>query len=273
MKLLVTYFSATGNTKKMAQVIGKAFSQSGAEVDEKDITSLADRKDPIDLAPYDAVVFGFPVYVNRAPAIMREWLKSLDGAGKKCSTFFTYGGVNAHPAHHSTRNILEAQNFELVSSAEFPGVHTFNRAGFEAMVGRPDDPDFETAKEYAEKTMKRFSGDDSGLPGEFPKGVADEKMLDQMEQGMKKMVPQFPSRLGEDCSMCEECEDLCPSGAMDAETGECDKDKCILCLRCVDICPDEVLKFCDLSPMWKTVLEKVGKTKEELAQKKSILYF
>jgi putative NADPH-quinone reductase/NAD-dependent dihydropyrimidine dehydrogenase PreA subunit len=273
MKILVTYFSPTSNTKKIANKIVKAFTESGAQVDEKDITSFSDRSGPMELSTYDAVVFGFPIYVNRAPAIMRQWLKSLDGGGKKCSTFFTYGGINSHPAHRSTRSILEGQNFELVSSADFPGAHTFNRAGWEAMSGRPDDSDFNIAKEYAQKTIMRFSGEDEGRPGEFPEGAGDDKTLDQMEIGMKTMIPQFPSRMGEDCSMCLDCENLCPSDAMDAKTGEADKEKCILCLRCVDICPDEILKFSDLAPLFKSVLERVKQTKEGLLEKKSKLYF
>ena len=50
--------------------------------------------------------------------------------------FFTYGGFGVHPAHHATREILEERHFRVVSSAEFLGAHTFNRAGWEAMVDR-----------------------------------------------------------------------------------------------------------------------------------------
>jgi ferredoxin len=273
MKILVVYFSPTSNTKKIAAGIIQAFTENGAQVDEKDITSLSDRSAPLDLSQYDAVSFGFPIYVSRAPAIIREWLRTLDGGRKRSSTFFTYGGMTNHPAHRSTRAILEGQNFEVVSSAEFLGMHTFNRVGWEAMEGRPDQSDLDTAKEYAVKTMKRFSGEDEDRPADFPKGRADDNALDQMEVGWKATIPQFPSRMGEDCSMCMDCENLCPSGAIDAEKGEADKDKCILCLRCVDICPEEVLQFCDLSKMFDAMLGRQGKTKEEIAGKKSKLFF
>ena len=39
MKVLVVYFSATGNTAKMAKVIKESFIELGVEVDEYDITS------------------------------------------------------------------------------------------------------------------------------------------------------------------------------------------------------------------------------------------
>ncbi len=273
MKILVVYFSPTTNTKKIATGIIKAFTENGAQVDEKDITSLSGRRRPLDFTQYDAVSFGFPIYISRAPAIMREWLGTLDGGGKKSSTFFTYGGITNHPAHRSTRAILEGQKFEVVSSAEFLGMHTFNRAGWEAMEGRPDQSDLDIAKEYAVKTMKRFSGEDKDRPAEFPKGRADDSALDKMEVSWKTTIPQFPSRMGEDCSMCMDCEDLCPSGAIDAEKGEADRDKCILCLRCVDTCPDEVMKFCDQSKMFNNMLGRLGTTKEEIAGKRSKLFF
>ncbi len=273
MKILVTYFSPTSNTKTIATAIIKAFTESGIQVVEKDITSFSDRSGPIDFSQYDAVSFGFPIYVSRAPAIMREWLKTLDGGGIKASTFFTYGGITNHPAHRSTRAILEGQNFEVVSSAEFLGMHTYNRVGWEAMVGRPDQSDLDTAKEYAVKTMKRFSGEDEDRPAEFPKGRADDDALDQIEINWKNTNPQVPSRMGEECSMCMACENHCPSGAIDAKKGEADKDNCILCLRCVDRCPDEILKYCDQSKMFDDMLVRLGTTKEEIARKKSKMFF
>ena len=43
MNLLLCYFSATGNTAKVAGVIGDAFRQMGVRVEEKDITPQSDR--------------------------------------------------------------------------------------------------------------------------------------------------------------------------------------------------------------------------------------
>ncbi len=272
MDILIAYFSSTGNTRKMAEAVSEAFSDLGAKVTARDVTSFKDREENLDLSGHDAVVFGFPIFVNRAPAIMREWLGTLEGGGRKCSTFFTYGGVNSHPAHRSTRAILEGKGFDLVSSAEFLGEHTYNRAGWEAMVGRPDESDLEVAREYAAKTLARFKGEDRGRPGEFPEGKSDDKTLDQIEKGMRASVPQLPSRMGADCGMCMDCQDLCPTSAMDAQKGEAARDKCILCLRCLAVCPENALKFADMSAFWKSILAQRGETRESLAQKKSRLY-
>ena len=57
IKILIVIFSATGNTAKMAEVIQKKLKQLGADIEEKDITSYDDRKAPLDLTPYHAVIF------------------------------------------------------------------------------------------------------------------------------------------------------------------------------------------------------------------------
>ena len=272
MHVLLVYFSATGNTSKIGRVIKSELEQLGARVDEYDITSYQDRQRQLDVGPYDAVVFGFPVHSHRAPRVAREWLTSLDGSGKKCSTFFTYGGFQIHPAHHTTRQILETQGFHLVSSAEFLGAHTFNLGGWTAMEGRPDDSDYKLAREYTVETYNRFTGEMPDTLQDFERTDQTEEHLDAIEAYRFYVVTQGPSRLGEECSMCMLCEDLCPTEAMDAERGETDRSKCIACLRCVATCPDEVLKINDLCQMWPIQLQIQNETEEGLVRKVSRLY-
>ena len=67
MKILLAYFSATGNTAKMAKMIKESFVALGVEVAEYDITSNSSRQEKIDLEPYQAMVFGAPIHSWRAP--------------------------------------------------------------------------------------------------------------------------------------------------------------------------------------------------------------
>ena len=268
MKVLIVYFSATGNTAKMAGVIKEKFEELGAEVDVRDVTSQAKRPATIDMTPYQAAVFGAPIHSWRAPRVFREWLSNQDGKGMKCSMFFTYGGFQVHPTHYSTKQILEQRNFRVVSSAEFPGVHTFNIGGWKAMDGRPDDSDFDLAREYAAKTYRRFTGEDAGLLGEMEKTQHTEEFLDSIEVYRFKALTQLPTREGRECSMCMVCEEVCPTGAMNAEAGQAEKGVCIGCLACVANCPDEVLKINDMTPSWANKL-KLEKLDEESMKKKT----
>jgi len=272
MKVLIAYFSATGNTGRIAKVIGERFTELGVDVTTADITSSASRQEKIDLAPYQAVVFGAPIHVCRAPRVVREWLSTLDGQHKKCSMFFTYGGFGVHPTHYSTKQILEARNFRVVSSAEFLGAHTYNLGGWKGMEGRPDASDFAVARDYADLTYKRFAGEDDGVLGEMEKTEYTEEQLDGAEAHRFKILTQLPTRGGEECSMCLICEESCPAAAMDAEAGEADRGKCIACLACVANCPDSALKINDMRKSWTVRLEMENATEESLKGKKSRIY-
>jgi menaquinone-dependent protoporphyrinogen IX oxidase/ferredoxin len=272
MNILILYFSATGNTAKMATVIEERFAEAGGKVTMSNITSYTNRQEKIDLAPYDAIVLGSPVHSRRAPRVVREWLRTVDGQGKKCSMFFTYGGFGVHPAHYSTRKILEEQHFRVVSSAAFLGAHTFNLGGWKAMEGRPDERDFEVARAYVERTYKRFTDEDASLLGELEKTEYSEETLDSVEAVRFKVVTQLPTRGGEGCGMCLVCEELCPTGAMVAESGEADKGKCIACLGCVANCPESVLKINDTSHSWSFKLGKEQVTEEILRKQESVIY-
>ena len=272
MKVLILYFSATGNTAEIAKVIGETFTELGGNVDVMDITSNSSRQEKIDLAPYEAVVFGAPIHSHRAPRVVREWMGTLEGQGKKCSMFFTYGGFGVHPTHYSTQKILEAQNFIVVSSADFLGAHTFNIGGWKAMVNRPDKSDFDIAREYADITFKRFTGEDDGVLGEMEKTEQTEEFLDTIESFRFNVLTQLPTRGGEECSMCMICEESCPSGAMDAELGEAENGKCIACLACVANCPDSVLKVNDMCASWSAKLQMENSTEESLKAQKSRIF-
>jgi ferredoxin len=257
----------------MAKVIEERFAAMGVEVTMSNMTSYTNRQEKIDLDPYDAVVFGAPVHARRAPKVVREWLRTLNGQGKKCSMFFTYGGFGVHPTHYSTRQILEEQNFRVVSSAEFLSAHTFNLGGWKAMEGRPDERDFDVAKAYVERTYTRFINEDENLLGELEKTEYPEELLDAAEASRFKVLTLLPTRGGQECGMCLECEELCPTGAIKAESGEADKEKCIACLACVSNCPEDVLKINDMSNSWSHKLDMEKVTEESIKEQKSKIYF
>lgn len=272
MKILILYFSATRNTAGIAHELKTGFTELGATVDEVDITPPSARKPGVDFEPYDAIVFGFPVHSWRAPRVVRDGLRTLDGRQKKCSTFFTYGGFGIHPAHESTRRILTEQGFVVVSSAEFLAPHTFNLGGWKAMEGRPDISDHAVAREYTGQTFRHFAGDDPAVLGNLEATHYRDDELDAIESFRFRIVTRLPSRKGKECSMCGACEKICPSRAMDAVKGEADPNQCIVCLGCIAACLEKALSVNDLSVSWGMKLKMEKITVEEMGSKKSRIY-
>ncbi|MBD3341466.1 MAG: 4Fe-4S ferredoxin [Candidatus Lokiarchaeota archaeon] len=259
-KTALTYFSPTGNTAKMARYIKKKLInfEKNLQIDEYDITPHSKRQEKIKIEQYDSCFFGFPIYAWRAPKIARDWLRTLEGNGIKCSVFFTYGGVDPGAAHYNIQQILNAQNFNLVSTAEFVCEHTYNCGGWNVMINRPNKLDFKIADEYIKETWKRLKSEVYEIIQiENPK--ISERILFRLENDVKRVM-EPPSRRGADCSLCEACESRCPANAMSFETGDVDTDLCIRCYSCFINCPDKALKINDLNSIYQlfSKLERLG---------------
>ena len=272
LEIAIIYFSATGNTRKIAEAVRKKLIQLNVSITMLDITSTDRRKEDPSIGGYDAVFFGFPVYSSRAPEVCREWIDKLDGEGKKCSVFFTYGGFGKDPAHYYIKEQLEARDFSLVSTAEFLGSHTFNYSGWHAAEGRPHVSDLRTAEEYAVKTLHRFTGEDGDSLPPFSQPDVTPEQLDKSLKARSQLITQLPTRAGKECSMCMKCEQVCPVNAMDAKRGAADPETCISCFSCIAHCPEKVLASNDISATWEGKLQKHGMTMADMQGLKSRIY-
>lgn len=115
MKTLVAYFSASGQTAKLAKILagvtgGDLFeiapetAYTAADLDwmDKKSRSTIEMKDPksrpaiagkvADMAQYDTVFVGFPIWWYQAPRIIETFLESYDFTGKTVIPFATSGG-------------------------------------------------------------------------------------------------------------------------------------------------------------------------------------
>lgn len=114
-KRLVAYFSASGVTKRAAEMVAEAAGADLYEItpkvrytdadlnwmDKKSRSSveMSDKKirpeiitGDIDVAPYDEILIGFPIWWYVAPTIINTFLESYDFSGKKIVLFATSGG-------------------------------------------------------------------------------------------------------------------------------------------------------------------------------------
>ena len=115
MKALVAYFSASGQTAKLAKTIagvtgGDLFeivpetAYTAADLDwmDKKSRSTVEMNDPkrrpaiagtvVNMAQYDTVFVGFPIWWYQAPRIIETFLESYDLSGKTIVPFCTSGG-------------------------------------------------------------------------------------------------------------------------------------------------------------------------------------
>jgi ferredoxin/flavodoxin len=242
--IALVYFSATHVTKSVAQVMHAELARLGCDASLVNVTPYPARIRPLPVGDFDGLIFGFPVFADFAPSVVRDWLPTLAGQGKPCATFFTYGARTTGYAHFDTKCLLEAAGFRVLFTAEFLGRHTFNVGGWRVLPDRPDESDFAVARQFAAQAVERFGQE---MPPAFhlqkPFGynlacAARREAPKKTERGWTN-----PVRAAETCSMCRDCEAECPTEAFDAETGLSDPGKCIECMHCLYICPDEVIQI------------------------------
>lgn len=117
-KPLVVYFSATGTTRAKAELLAKVLdadlkpivpaqpytakdldwhdSKSRSTLEMKDKSSRPAIVGRIEnIADYDTVYLGFPIWWYVAPTIVNTFLEAHDLAGKRIVPFFTSGGSGA----------------------------------------------------------------------------------------------------------------------------------------------------------------------------------
>jgi len=119
-KILVACFSATGNTRAVAQTaaaqlkadyfeIEAAVPYSSKDLDYGDSSTraTAEQNDPSarpaianapDLSVYDVVLIGHPIWWGKAPRLICTLIESVDFAGKKVAEFCTSGSSGVEGA-------------------------------------------------------------------------------------------------------------------------------------------------------------------------------
>ena len=110
-RTLVAYFSRSGNTRVVAGLIQRTLgtdlfeirpaapypedyletvAQATRERDRGDEPALAERV--VNVADYDTVFLGFPIWGETAPPVIRSFLSTHDLAGNTLIPFVTHGG-------------------------------------------------------------------------------------------------------------------------------------------------------------------------------------
>lgn len=141
-KILVSYFSASGVTKKIAEKITNAVSgdlfeiepvekytpedldwtnkqsRSSVEMNDKSFRPAVLNK-VSNISEYDTIVIGFPVWWYTAPTIINTFIEENNLEGKNIYVFVTSGGSGSEGSFRDLKNTYENLNF--ISNKRFTG--------------------------------------------------------------------------------------------------------------------------------------------------------
>ena len=149
-KVLVCYYSQTGNTEKMAQIIAKKMEEQDLAVDLKRVEEIK-----VDVLPeYDCFILGSPTYYGSMAWPMKKLLDdSIKFHGQLKGKV---GGAFSSAANVSGGNettILDILNALLIHGMIVRGDHRGDHYGPVA-IGYPDDRDTECCFQYAENVAE-----------------------------------------------------------------------------------------------------------------------
>ncbi len=140
-KILISYFSATGTTKRVAEKIstvvnGDLFeiepvnkytkedlnwtnekSRSSVEMNENIKPDIV--RTVSNLEDYDTICLAFPIWWYKEPTIIDKFLEENDMTGKKIYVFVTSGSSSVDSTYKSLQNNFPNLNF--VSGKRFTG--------------------------------------------------------------------------------------------------------------------------------------------------------
>lgn len=133
MKILITYFSASGVTKKVAEKISNTLnadlfeikpvrkytnldldwtnesSRSSIEMKEKIKPEILEKVSNIE--EYDTIIIGFPVWWYTAPTIINTFVEENNLNDKKIFVFVTSGSSGALGSFNDLKNTYKNLNF------------------------------------------------------------------------------------------------------------------------------------------------------------------
>ena len=141
-RILVSYFSATGATKRVAENIANTVNADLFEIEpvlkytaedlewpSKDNRAKNEMKNKhfrppivkksLDTEKYDKVVLGFPVWWNTAPTIVNTFLESYNLVGKKVYVFVTSGATDVDRSFRDLKKSYPYMDF--ISGKRFNG--------------------------------------------------------------------------------------------------------------------------------------------------------
>lgn len=242
-KVLLVYFSGTGNTRKIANEYRAALEAHGAAVDVFELPLSGETE----LAPseYDCIGIGYPIHGFNAPKIVLDFCKTLPKRDKTQPPMHAFVfKTSGEPVRMSDvsslklRKILKSRGYAVMQ--EYQYVMPYN------IIFRHSDAAaykmWETAKPLVRADVDEILQGKSHLPRKVFMGGAIAGILRVEHPGAKLIGRGFKTTKA--CSDCGLCVKNCPAANIKRNK----KGKivfggnCMICMRCVFCCPHDAIK-------------------------------
>lgn len=240
MSSILYYFSATGNTKFVAEEFKKQFCKHGKELELVNIESV----EKVDLSDSEYLIIGTPVHSELPPRLVTDFIHKLPEATRdiKCLIYSTQGASGAVSIEYLKR-LLTKKGYKVLIQTSFRMANSYY---FGFGVERTEEEILKYCKKVQEKVSlisdKLFKNES------FKEGALGIRILlgKAMSNGFYKMMPRLSANLtsSENCTKCGLCLRNCPKGNITIEEGRAIfHSNCIMCARCIHVCPFNAIRY------------------------------
>lgn len=213
------YFSPTGGTKKVADILISHLSKEYQTID------LCRENEVISLSSDDICLISVPSYGGRIPTTAAERLQKICANGARAILVCVYGNRAYEDTLSELQDVLLSRGFSCSAAVAAIAEHSIIR---EFAAGRPDESDHAELIGFAEKILDRLENSRKTtliVPG----GHGTYKPY--------KNTPFLPIET-DACTNCGICRQSCPTNAIGNTPYDIDTERCIKCMRCASVCPN-----------------------------------
>ncbi len=250
LRIVIFYFSQSGNTKKYAEKIAEGVVAGGHKCELirfKKVTTDIELIKNFAFSEYDLIGFGVPVYYFKPPYHILNILEALPSLeGKKGFLFSTSGG-NAGATLYKMKLITDNKGLKIIDSNDdqFIGIdkHQLYR-DFDYVlptsIGHPNAADLENAYQFGLQLIPKALDPNTPEKKDFRTKDSVFAQLTSFE-GMNKDFPKFKIN-EENCSQCGQCAETCPVDAIILDPYPRWIKKCDRCYLCEMWCPEKAIE-------------------------------
>ena len=242
------YFSGTGNTQVVTELLTKALEQHGARVETARIEHVLQGKTRFEPEAYDLVGIGHPIHGFDVPRIVYDFVDALPPVeGKRTFIFKTAG------------DFISVNN-----GASKTAIKRLRRKGYDVFYDRivcmPSNWSMKYADEFSKQLCYVAIAKAEHMAGEVLAGRERKLGINPLLRWITKLTSRgedLGARLfgrmltvSDACVDCGICVDNCPTVNIRRKDGKITFGyNCVFCMRCIYACPQQAItprfgKFC-----------------------------
>lgn len=257
VRLLILYFSGTGNTHYVAQYIMQKLKEKTKCLPIEIQIRSVEQVSAEEVFGFDILVIGFPVYKCDSPPFFRKYLDRLPQVeGKGVFVFCTMGAFAGNAPRRNLKRLIAKGYIPLGNTCVgMPGSDglTFmqKKSWLVRQAQRKNYNELKTADRFVHRMESVLCGIASGKPiesyrSELPLSISG-LLFDWFWMLLYQIFGNYIKRkfwVNEYCNGCGFCVKICPAQNIKLDNARASfLDHCYLCMRCIHQCPREAVQI------------------------------